>query len=69
MAAMARPDDASLPTLRGSASLELTLLELVRTIGEVTSDDREVVATIVHLLHSGRVRLRGSFRGQLLDAA
>ena len=40
-----------------------TLLELVRTLGEVTDNDREVVATVVHLLRSGRVRLRGNFRG------
>ncbi len=40
-----------------------TLLELVRTLGEVTDNDREVVATVVHLLGSGRVRLRGNFRG------
>ena len=41
----------------------ITLLELVRTLGEVTDNDREVVATVVHLLRSGRVRLRGNFRG------
>ena len=40
-----------------------TLLELVRALGEVTDNDREVVATVVHLLRSGRVRLRGNFRG------
>ena len=40
-----------------------TLLELVRTLGEVTDNDREVVATVVHLLRSGRVCLRGNFRG------
>ena len=40
-----------------------TLLELVRTLGEVTDDDREVVATVVHMLQTGRVRLTGSFRG------
>ncbi len=40
-----------------------TLLELVRTLGEFTDDDREVVATVVHLLRSGRVRLNGNFRG------
>jgi len=40
-----------------------TLLALVRAIGEVTTDDREVVATILHMLRSGEVRLCGNFRG------
>jgi len=41
-----------------------TLLELVQAICEVTSDDREVVATVRHMLRSGRVRLIGNFRSQ-----
>lgn len=45
---------------RGSEST--TLLDLVRAIGEVTDDEREVVATVRHLLLSGRVRLCGNFR-------
>jgi hypothetical protein len=40
-----------------------TLLELVRALGEVTEDDREVVATVLSLLNSGKVRLCGNFRG------
>jgi hypothetical protein len=39
-----------------------TLLDLVQAICEVTADDREVVATVRHLLRSGRVRLCGNFR-------
>jgi hypothetical protein len=38
-----------------------TLLELVRALGEVTEDDREVVATVRHMLETGRVRLTGNF--------
>ena len=34
---------------------ETTLLALVRAVGEVTRDDREVVATILHMLRSGEV--------------
>lgn len=41
---------------------ELTLLELVEAVCEVTEDDREVMATVLHMLVSGRVRLRGNFR-------
>jgi hypothetical protein len=45
-----------------------TLLDLVRVIGEVTHDDREIVATVLHMLRSGRVRLSGNFRGVPFDA-
>jgi hypothetical protein len=40
-----------------------TLLALVRAISEVTSDEHEVVATVLHMLRSGEVRLCGNFRG------
>jgi len=42
----------------------LTLLELVQTVCEVTGNDREVVATVRHMLLSGSVKLSGNFRGQ-----
>jgi hypothetical protein len=41
---------------------EVTLLELVQTICDETSDDHEVVETVRHLLSSGQVRLCGNFR-------
>ena len=44
-----------------------TLLDLVRTIGSVTEDDREVVATVLHMLRTGRVRLCGNFSGASVD--
>jgi hypothetical protein len=40
----------------------MTLLALVRAISEVTSDEHEVVATVLHMLRSGEVRLCGNFR-------
>ena len=46
---------------------QLTLLALVQTVNQVTDDEREVVATIVHLLRTGRVRLCGNFRGMRFD--
>ena len=49
--------------------VETTLLELVRVVSEVTEDDREVVATVMEMLRSGRVRLCGNFRDSTLDAA
>ena len=41
---------------------EVTLLELVQAICNETSDDREIVETVRHLLSSGQVRLSGNFR-------
>ena len=46
---------------------ESTLLELVRVVNEFAASEAEVVATITHLVRSGRVRLRGNFRGSLLE--
>ena len=54
----------SLPIRAQAAEpLSVTLLEVVRAIGEVTEDDREVVATVLHLLATGQIRLCGNFRG------
>jgi len=47
----------------GSPPRRTTLLELVCAVGEVTRDERELVATVLHLLESGRVILCGNFRG------
>ncbi len=57
-----------LPEVEGKV-VETTLLELVQTVGELTEDDREVVATVIEMLHSGRVRLIGNFRGQRIAIA
>jgi len=46
---------------------QYTLLELVEAIAEVTQDEREIVATVVHLLASGQVRLCGSFRDEPVE--
>jgi hypothetical protein len=48
-------------------SVQLTLLDLVDAVSAHASTDDEVVATIVYLVNSGRVRLGGSFRGALID--
>lgn len=47
-------------------ALDTTMLELVTAIAAVARDDREVVATVVALVNSGRVRLTGTFRGMRL---
>ena len=45
----------------------VTLLELVDAVCDVTDDEREVVATVLHMLRSGAVKLRGNFRGVNID--
>ncbi len=56
---------------RADATVNTTLLDLVQTIGEITDDETEIVATVIHMLRSGSVKLTGSFRDtptdQLLD--
>ena len=39
-----------------------TLLELVRVLSEITDKEHEVVATAIHMICSGSVRLIGNFR-------
>jgi hypothetical protein len=50
-------------TQEAPMTTDTTMLDLVTCISEVARDDREVVATVVALVNSGRVRLIGSFRG------
>jgi hypothetical protein len=42
---------------------ENTLLDLIQSIISEAKNDEEVVATVVYLINSGRVRLCGSFAG------
>jgi hypothetical protein len=45
----------------------VTLLELVKVVADYARTDSEVVATVVHLVNSGTVRLGGNFRGARID--
>ncbi len=42
---------------------QCTLLELVSVMNEVTENESEVVATVVHMIRTGAVELTGNFRG------
>jgi hypothetical protein len=44
-----------------------TLLELVVAVSESTTDEREIVATVLHMLRTQRVRLCGNFAGCNVD--
>lgn len=46
---------------------QTTLLELVTAVNDVAESEDEVIATVVHLVNSGAVRLCGSFRGARID--
>jgi hypothetical protein len=38
-------------------SRELTLLDVIQAVSEVAANDQETLATVVHLISSGQVRL------------
>jgi hypothetical protein len=38
-------------------STELTLLDVIQAVSEVAASEQETIATVVHLLTSGQVRL------------
>ncbi len=42
---------------------QLTLLDLIEAVAEVTDSEAEIVSVVAHLVNSGRVRLIGTFRG------
>jgi hypothetical protein len=42
--------------------LQFTLLELVQAVGEVSDSEGELIASVVYMLRSGRIRLAGNFR-------
>jgi hypothetical protein len=63
MRAVATTVAAKIPEgLEGTEPADLTLLELVGAVCDVTDNDDEVVATVIQMLRSGRVRLCGNFR-------
>jgi hypothetical protein len=46
---------------------EATLLDLVTAVCRYARTDAEVVATVVHMVISGAVRLCGTFKGARFD--
>jgi hypothetical protein len=45
----------------------ITLLGLVNAVSEHARSDAEVIAAVVYLVNSGRVRLCGTFKGARFD--
>jgi hypothetical protein len=59
---------ASLVKAGGTAmATSITLLDLVTEVAKYARSDEEVIATVVHLVNSGRVRLCGNFKGARFD--
>jgi hypothetical protein len=46
---------------------QATLLDLVTAVSESARTEAEVIATVVHLVNSGMVRLCGNFAGARFD--
>ncbi len=61
------PSGADDPSGAKAPSQHCTLLELISAVAEITSNEDELVATVLHLLGSGKVKLCGNFRGAALD--
>ena len=45
---------------------EVTLWELMWAVSEVADDEREVIATVAHMLSSGSVRVIGNHRDRTI---
>lgn len=45
-----------------SNATEITLLDLVQAVSEFATSEEELIATVLHMLQTGRVRLTGNFR-------
>ncbi|MDG2307581.1 MAG: hypothetical protein P8R42_23590 [Candidatus Binatia bacterium] len=46
---------------------KITMLDLVTAVSEDASSEAELLATVVYMVNSGRVRLGGNFRGCQFD--
>ncbi|MBM4269383.1 MAG: hypothetical protein FJ144_22720 [Deltaproteobacteria bacterium] len=46
---------------------KITMLDLVTAVSEFAQSEAELVATVVFMVNSGRVRLCGNFRGARFD--
>ena len=48
-------------------ALNMTLLDLVNAVSGYVRSEAELIATVVYLVNSGRVRLCGNFAGARFD--
>jgi hypothetical protein len=50
-------------------ALTVTLRELVTAVSDCAQSENEVVATVIHMINSGQVRLHGDFSGARVEIA
>ena len=48
---------------------QVTLREVIAAVSEFARTDAEVIATVTHLVNTGRVRLSGEFAGARIDVS
>jgi hypothetical protein len=60
-------DNRELEREAGIMKATTTLLELVTAVTDEAESEAEVIATVVHLVNSGAVRLCGIFRDARID--
>lgn len=58
---------AELESAESASPETLTLLDLVAAIADEAETEEEVIATIQHLIQTGKVRLVGNFRSLDVD--
>ena len=58
---------AQLETVEPAHPETLTLLDLVAAVADAADTDEEIVATIQHLIETGKVTLVGNFRSGDVD--
>jgi hypothetical protein len=46
---------------------DTTLLDLISAVSDYARNEAEVIATVVYMVNSGAVRLRGTFKGARFD--
>lgn len=46
---------------------KVTMLDLVNAVSQDAQSEDELIATVVYMVNSGRVRLNGNFRGCRFD--
>jgi hypothetical protein len=47
--------------------MKMTMLDVVTAVSEYAETEAELIATVVHLVNSGTVRLCGNFAGARFD--
>ena len=58
----------SAPWFEEVQPVEVTLVELVMVLAEITEDEREIFATVDHMIESGSVRITPTLQARIPEA-